>query len=248
MLAFVMSLKSEASSRNWPLVSRLCERTLRSVCAQTCPDFRVFVGCRDVPELSLDDPRLEFVSGDFPLPDDSLEARREDKARKMAAALARALEADPSHVMLMDADDCVSRRLADFVVERPRANGWYIRTGYFHMETRSNVHLARRRFHRWCGSSHIVRADQYDWPGRYRTGWYPRHFDLVERQAARGTPLRPLPFAGAVYNVSHGDNFHDYGPKIWPSNPIRRLIRGLLFLRPLRPQLREEFGLHPLAS
>ena len=77
----------------------------------------------------------------------------------MLAGLWRALSYRPTHVMVLDADDCVSNRLARLVAEHPDANGWYIAKGYFYREGMNTVHVERRRFHKWCGSSHIARPE-----------------------------------------------------------------------------------------
>lgn len=49
MLIFVLPLQSPQASRGWQLVSRLCERTLRSICQQTLDHFRVILVCNERP-------------------------------------------------------------------------------------------------------------------------------------------------------------------------------------------------------
>jgi hypothetical protein len=49
MLAFVVPLKSRRVSKSWEYVSRLCERAVRSLCAQTSPNFKVVVVHHESP-------------------------------------------------------------------------------------------------------------------------------------------------------------------------------------------------------
>jgi hypothetical protein len=204
LLAFVVPLKSAAVSNSWGQVTRLVERTVRSACAQACPEFRVIVVCHEVPEIGFEDQRLEFLAVGYPPPGPDKAERRRDRGRKMLAGLWRALSYHPTHVMVLDADDCVSNRLAGYVAEHPDANGWYIAEGYFYREGMDTVHVERRRFHKWCGSSHILRPEFLELPAPSTEEWYLVHGDLVPRMRKRGTPLEPLPFPGAVYLISHG--------------------------------------------
>ena len=248
MLVFVVPLKSARVAGSWDRVTRLVERTIRSALAQTVPDVRVIVACHEIPEVAVDDPRVEFLPVDFPPPADAtnLVTRRYDKWQKTLRALRRVRTVGASHVMILDADDCVSNRLAGHVARFPSANGWCFRRGYFHREGMRTVHKERFRFHKWCNSSHIVRTDLLDVPAGPDERWRLLHTTLAEDMRARGTPLVPLPFPGAVYNVSHGDNYTDYSPILWPGNPFHRWLRALVFSRRLTPAIRAEFGLYPL--
>ena len=245
MLVFVVPLKSAAVSTSWGEVSRLLERTVRSACAQTCPAFRVIVVCHEVPEIGFEDPRLEFLPVSYAPPGRARVETRRDQGRKTLAGLRRALSYNPSHVMLLDADDYVSNRLAGHVAEHPDANGWYIAKGYFYREGMDTVHVERRRFHQWCGSSHIVRPELLELPAPADEPWFIYHKQIVRRMRQRGTPLEPLPFPGAMYLISHGENLNDYSRILWPRNPVKRWLRRVLYYRPLTPAMRSEFGLDP---
>ena len=48
--------------------------------------------------------------------------------------LAYAQNYQPSHIMIVDADDCVNKRLAEFVEKNPNKNGWFINKGYLYTE------------------------------------------------------------------------------------------------------------------
>jgi hypothetical protein len=245
VLVFVIPLKSAQAAASWDVTTRLAARTIRSACAQTSPDFRVVVVCHEIPEIGVEDPRLEFLPVTFPPP--AAEERHGDKARKLHRGLLHAAETGPCHAMILDADDCVSRRLAGHVTRHPASNGWYISKGYFYSEGMDTVRVERRRFHQWCGSSHIVRPEQLDLPGEVDHSWRLRHGPIASRMRRRGTPLEPLPFPGAVYCMSHGENFFHYDPILWSRNPLRRRFRAFLNPSvPLGDEIRDEFGLYPL--
>jgi hypothetical protein len=72
------------------------------------------------------------------------------------------------------------------------------------------------------------------------------HTKLTRDLRKQGTPIRPLPFKGAVYVISHGDNFNDYEHILWPKHPVSGALRRILWHRELTPDIREEFGLHAL--
>src|ERR1700735_5565200 len=131
MLLFLLPLQSPAASRGWRLVSRLAERTLRSICRQTSDSFRVVLVCNQRPDTDFTHPALTIIEEDFPIPTNR-EERMIDKSRKInrGAVFARAWA--PFHLSLTDADDCVSNRLPRFVDDRPLAQGWYFPNGYLH--------------------------------------------------------------------------------------------------------------------
>jgi hypothetical protein len=62
----------------------------------------------------------------------------------------------------------------------------------------------------------------------------------------RGTSLRPLPFKGAVYMVSHGENLNDYEGLLWPSRTLMQPLRRMIHHRAITPRIREEFGLYAI--
>ena len=246
MLIFIIPLKSARVSASWEHVSRLVTRTISSVCAQTSPRFHALVVCHEVPEGEWADPRLEFIPVDYsPPPSPEPAVMRDDRWRKYYIGLERALDYSPSHVMFVDGDDCVSNRLAGFVADRSAAPGWYIRSGYFYSERQTRVYLTRRRFNQWCGSSYIIRPEHIRFLVRADNRLKIPHRLLVRQLRQRGTSLRPLPFRGAVYCVSHGENFRDYEPILWPSHPLLRLARRLIGHRSPTPRIGVEYGLYP---
>src|SRR5262245_53047691 len=132
MLCFLMALKSRQVSRDWVHVCRLFEASLRSVYRQTHDNFRIIVACHETPIVTTNyDTRLEFINVDCPPPAQiSTKLCMEDKWLKLRHAMIRAGELKPDFLMIMDADDLVSKHLASFTAQHQDRNGWMVRTGY----------------------------------------------------------------------------------------------------------------------
>lgn len=268
MLLFVIPVKSPKLSRDWRLAGRLFERCVRSVCAQTSADFRVVVVCNERPVTDFTHPKLEFLEVDFPVPAQRLPneetttgydyalsgeiARKNaDKARKLRTGFEYGARYNPTHCMAVDADDCVSNRLAAFVADNPREPGWFFRKGYIYPEGGRCMYLNVRNFNQTCGSSVIVRFDQ-----RHLVMENPDFYaHCIERD-----PLVPLPFAGSIYSIANGDNIYmtadttaQIQGSIWRkifSPALPRLVKKLIKYRPamVTGGIREEFGLYQIPA
>ena len=66
---FGIALIPPAFAHNWALIKALVDLTLRSVRAQTDPDFRIVIAGQDQPRTALGDPRIAFLDVDWPLQD-----------------------------------------------------------------------------------------------------------------------------------------------------------------------------------
>ncbi|MEP0811676.1 hypothetical protein [Coleofasciculus sp. FACHB-SPT9] len=53
-----------------------------------------------------------------------------EKLQKVMAGFIYAQQLKSSHIMLVDADDCVSKHLAEFVNQHPQSKGWFVDKGY----------------------------------------------------------------------------------------------------------------------
>ena len=250
MLIFLIALQSPAASKNWAHVSRLCERTLRSACQQTNDQFRVVLVCNERPASDFTHPALTVIEEDFPPPRDQ-SARMADKWLKLKRGLLAVPADGPAHVMIADADDCVHRGLAALVAGEPRSPGWNFETGYMH-DAGSRWLYRLRDFDRYCGTSAIVRLE----PGDFPRGMETRSDDcfilahghgvIGDFLRARGTPLRPLPFIGAIYNAATGENDSRISLRGWGGKKM--LLKKLLNSRPLTRSVRREFGLYELPA
>jgi len=251
MLCFVMALKSPAASANWSAVERLFEQTLTSVCNQDDPDFRVIVVCNQVPRLrSPAHHSVQFLVRDLPVPD--LNATMLDKWTKIAHGLVVAANVRPDFVMLMDADDLVSRRLAGFANRNKASNGWILKKGYYWRYG--------SRWIQWtetfnCGTNAIVSSRFINFPKEVNSEGIQDclilkngHTTIEKVMEEQGTPLEALPFPGAVWVCDHGDNWTTltvpqgdrYRRKWHRLRSLPRLIRRQRFVS---SSLKREFGL-----
>jgi hypothetical protein len=249
MLTFIMPLKSPEVCRDWPYVSRIAERSIKSVCAQTGAAFQLLLVCHRRPQTDFTHPSLTVIEEDFPVPGPSQQERMADKSRKLWRGLAAARANTPGHVMFVDADDCVSRRLAGFVAAHREANGWYFDRGYLH-DQGSRWVLRKGDFHLLCGTSHILRCEPRDLPAtvaeKESDYWIASHGhqEMAAFMQNRGTPLAPLPFLGAVYNTATSESSGGMALRGWHSRRI--LLYKMFHYRPLTAAIRGEYGLYPV--
>lgn len=249
MLAFITSLRHPRNSTDYARVEELLAETLASVSRQTALYSVWVVGNRRPSRLA---PGVNWVQVDFDAPSTlggprtGVAAVLRDKGSKLATGLLAARESSPDHVMFLDADDLVSRRLAALSAKDPDAPGWRIEHGYRWAADRGAIRR-QPEFHRHCGSGCVVRTDLYDLPSDLRAGasqtelenrlgdrlerWFGSHLHVADDLAAAGHPLAPVPFPGALYRVSTGENHSGVS------------LGGLG--RPVPKHLAAEFGIPP---
>lgn len=258
MLVFIIPLKSAKLSSSWERVCQLLERTVKSVCNQTSSHFKVLIVCHEKPELSFVDPRVSYLSVDLPLPSD-YEGKEKDKMSKMLLGLREARSLNPSHIMFVDADDCVSNRLVEFVDKNIDKNGWFIEEGYEYREDIQNLKYRKKGLHLRTNTSHIIKIDLLDSALTIkldevkRENFILNHRDTANILKSRGTPLEKLPFPGIVYITDNGENMW------WSQSNISELVKDYtwrdklkvylgkvyqkLLTRPLTPAIQAEFCL-----
>jgi hypothetical protein len=260
MLTFIIPVKSKQLSRiSWKLASEIFERCLRSTCNQTSEEFRVIVVCHELPEVKFQHPHIQYIEVDFPVPTwEEPESPYRDKGRKLWTGLNYAFQMQPSHIMLVDSDDCVSKHLAEFVKQHPQDNGWFINKGYEYHEGSKKVYYRNRNFHKKCGTANIIRYDLLTSYAAIKfedvTRDFLWHQDVAEAMQNRGSPLTPLPFKGAIYVGNTGEN-HVFSTEILGSfisssrehflYHSRRFYKWLAS-RSLSKKICEEFGLYKL--
>lgn len=221
LLTFVMPVRHQATTKDWPGIKRRLAVTLRSLCAQTSPDWNAIIVVNQGADLpALPDERITVLHVDFPpaqLPDAKqraayLTAVRIDKGNRILAGLIAARPA--GHVMFTDCDDLVSCNLAGLPAANPAANGWFFTDGYI-FSGGAELYPFRPDFFMYCGTSHIVRADLLRIPARlqdadadYVSQALGSHVHIKKALDAAGTPLAPLPFAGAIYRTGHSESTH----------------------------------------
>jgi hypothetical protein len=259
MLVFIVPLKSRRVAKSWDHVTRLCERTLKSICGQTSSAFKAIVACHEKPDIDFSHPAVSYVSVDFPLPDfKDHRALNRDKYRKLVAGFAAARELGATHVMEVDADDCVSNRLAEWVERNPKSPGWFFDSGFIYRDGSRRIYRKRQDFYYWCGTSNIVRQDLLEIPERFEDAFrLLGHSRLKERLTDLGDAPASLPFPGAVYvQTKHGEANHHRGmlgwalrnQPAWLLHQAEQNVLNLLRSERVTPAISAEFGLYRLSG
>lgn len=209
---FGIPLIGRSAARDWGRVASLLQSTLRSILAQTDPDFRVIVAGHERPScwgrFAGADERLAFVEADWPAA--SPTCANNDGGRKKRLIMERVLRSGGGLLMYCDADDLVDRR----TVELGRALigteivGGLVRDGVA-MDARSGRALPLPdevafdgAFHELCGSSTIARVK----PGkRLPHDLLGSHHQWQQTAEEKRVPIIDLPLFGG-YHVNSGEN------------------------------------------
>jgi len=212
MLAFIIPLKSAQVSSSWDLVCKLFERTLRSVCNQTSSEYHVIIVCHEKPDVDFKSDKVTYIQVDFPLPGSEYVSKEKDRRLKVQAGLLKAKVIGASHIMVVDADDCVSKHIVEFVTQNSAQNGWFISKGYDYQEDMGVLRIRNKNLHLRTGSSHIIKLDLLEpemslSPDQIKiSNSVLNHVDTARILKERGTALTPLPFRGVIYVTGNGEN------------------------------------------
>ncbi|MCY7384160.1 MAG: glycosyltransferase family 2 protein [Microcoleus sp. CAN_BIN18] len=218
MLVFIIPVKSKAIANSWEILSKLVERCVKSACNQTPPNFSVVVVCNERPNIQFQNPHVYYVEVDFPVPiyqeteeerlkgydyalsSKEIALKNADKARKILIGINFSQQFQPSHIMVVDSDDCVSKHLAEYVVQHQDGDGWVLRKGYIYRENSKFVYMNTKNFNQVTGSSVIIKYALHKLLFE-NPDFYAHSFDLLP-----GANIQPLPFVGAVYTIENGEN------------------------------------------
>lgn len=265
MLVFIIPLRSAQTCDSWERVCKLFERSLRSACSQTSSEFQIFVVCHEIPDIQFSHQAVTYIQVDFTSPTkENISSRGEtDRNRKIFTGLTQIRKSHASHVMFLDADDCVSNCLVEFVSNHPNEYGWVISKGYEYQETSNLVKHRKKQFQMRCGSSHIIRYDLVEQLINIHledvSSGFLQHREIEDIMKSKGTPLVELPFEGAIYITENSENFFNqekfflqrfrqgnsywkhafilYTGKIWKRITSKRLTN----------EIRDEFGIYNLS-
>ncbi len=261
MLVFLIPLKSKQVSKDWIHVTRLLERCILSILHQTSDKFKLIIVCHERPDITIEHPAISYLEVDFPPPvlgqANIIGQMDRDKNQKMLLGVEYANQFNPSHVMFVDADDCVSYRIAEFVNQHPDMNGWFFDAGYVYEDGQDRIYYKRNNFYLMSGTSHIINyALVRNMTSIYIDSGEPLHQLVVDILASKKTPLEPFPFAGAVYIVQTGENINaDQGADRSGREDVFASIKNMILKYPrkfrtligsqkLSEQLIYEFGLN----
>lgn len=262
-LVFVVPVRHPESVRDWSIVQGYLRQTLASIAAQTSYNWECVVVCNKGALLPNMPPNCRVIRVDLPLPympdrETELEAYydavRNDKGLRIHAGLHEISE--NAHVMVVDADDFVHRRLAEFVDARRDDVGWNISQGF--VWSGGSWCFAQSGFHLMCGTSHIIRRDLL---GSFSAADGQTDIAAIKRRlgshifihadlATQGYPLQDLPFAGAVYRVGNPQSVTGSGQLAAVMTPPgdffehpRTFVRKLLRYRRVSSTVRQDFTL-----
>lgn len=213
MIVFIVPVKSKKVSGNWESFIKLFERSLKSICNQTSQDYKVVVSCHEIPEIEFKSDKVNYHVVSFPVPelkgkDDEIQRRLKegDKANKILEGLEIAKQYGASHYMVVDSDDCINNKIAEFVKnDTTDSPGWYIKKGYYYQEGKPYAFLNKSNFNKFCGSCIIIKSELVEYLFSREPFLYYEHNTMTLKN---GEHLKVLPFAGAMYSMANGENHY----------------------------------------
>jgi len=272
MIGFVVPIIPKKHCKNWCLANLMLERTIRSICAQTCRNFKVIIVHHEKPEITFFDSNIHYVLYSYPdlnvsqLADfefmskwftDVFAERMMDKSRKITLGCKLAKELGCNYLMAIDSDDMISNKIAEYVNKNTgsKCAGWRISNGYLYSEG-SNFVVKNNQIWAMNGSTHIIRADLVPFPD-FKTDFKLISYNLFQQHAYtyqrvidfNVEKLSELPFAGTVYLI-HNNNYSQIH-KILSANRIKQFIKLLRLGTLLTKEIKKEFGIYfinPTAS
>jgi hypothetical protein len=261
-ITFIIPVCHPANAKSWASVKNNLAQTVKSIASQSISDWNAIIVANrgaDLPALpsGFDVKWVNFPPNPLSRQlcadqEQFYDGIRIDKGRRVLAGMLHA--GKMGHVMVVDADDLISNRIASFVAYHREESGWFIREGFAFQET-SRLLLLNRNFHKLCGTSHIVRSDLYRLPQRaedaseiYINRSLGSHIFIEEMLRSAGTPLTPLPFAGAIYRMAHPDSVTKsrgiirsfFWQRALAKSPLK-LFKQLFHLRVMTTSLRSEY-------
>lgn len=265
-LAFIIPVRHQDNAKDWKGLKKRLQETFASISNQTSDNWRAVVVCNhgaDIPALP---PRFEVLRVDFvpnrnhdlpPGGDKKIfyDAFRLDKGRRVMAGMIASKDSD--FFMVVDDDDFISNRIAQFVGENDSETGWEITRGFVWSDGGRLV-CVNNNFSHYCGTSLILRRDVFDLPRDvsdadedYVKEMCGSHVTVRSRIKQKMAPLEALPFVGAIYRVGHSgahSQSRSLVALILNAQGPRRLVDVLMRLRPVTNHLRGEFKLPPRST
>lgn len=254
---FIVPLKAKAISANWSVVCANLRATIKSVLNQTDSRFNIIVSGSDHPDLGdIDDNRLTVLIDDYEVPLSFLDKAMDKRAKKRAAAsYIRSNTAGGCYVMLLDADDLISRNLVEYVLADDNREGYLIEDGYL-LFSKTNIVEKVSAFWSRCGSCYICYflADQLPKsPSDTDTFFeeYRNHRLAASVAQSQGKFFVNIPFPAAIYRLETGENLSNHHPnrRIFSRHGFIRLARAvgrsLTSVKTIQNNVAEEFGLKP---
>jgi glycosyltransferase involved in cell wall biosynthesis len=259
-LGFIIPVRHQDNSSDWNSLIENLKQTMDSINNQSDPDWKCVIVANEGARLPELPPKFEVKRVDFP-PNEfhergtvDLETFRDvfrlDKGKRVLEGMKHAK--DSRYFMIVDDDDLVHRDLVEFAKNNSDKNGWFIKRGLV-WNSGGNLLMLHNNFHRFCGTSHIVRSDlidleinQKDNNHEYIKRILGSHMSIEQELSASGNMIDPLPFHGAIYRVGHS-NAHSKSPRIFRTfiankNTLKSpktLIKSIIKLRLLTRKIKD---------
>jgi hypothetical protein len=217
IVTFIVPVRHQDNSKDWPaLIARLMQ-TVQSIAAQTHASWRGLVVANVGAQIPPLPDGFEVVRVTYPPnqlhdlgagdKEAMYEAFRLDKGRRVLSGMIAA--GQTGYFMIVDDDDFVSRDIVAHAARNYGANGWTIENGFIWSEG-GRLAFLHSHFATFCGTSHVIRSDLYSVPASvaeadedYIKTMLGSHVRIEAILEAQGFALEPLPFPGAIYRVGH---------------------------------------------
>lgn len=267
MLGFVVPIKPKVFSKDWKYDLQLLNRTVQSICSQTCDAFKLIIVYNDKPEIGFEHKNMIYVQYPFPsVTVDEIEdfdtyvvkyysrqyaERMMDKGKKIFYGSKIAMEQGCDYVMCIDSDDLISNKLAEFVNQNLNRHtaGWRIKKGYIYEED-SFALLKKYDIQNINGSTHIIRKDLITIPDFSSNLFW--NYNLFEAHGYtyyrikdyQNELLEDYPFFGIIY-VLHRSNYSNF-LQIIKASSIKYFLKKIIMGRLISKNIRKEFHLFKL--
>jgi len=261
-------MKPKAVSKNWEYDLLLLERTLKSVCRQTNPNFIVYVIYTDFPKMNFTHSKIEFkqfpstflFNGKFDdedyvikYYDSDYALKAMDKNKKLMYGADIAINSGFIYLMALDNDDLVSKKIVEYVDKYHLHNcpGWRIQKGFLFEE--GNFYLSTNNsIQKICGSTHILHKrllviPDFTTNNLWHYNIFESHGYLYDRISTyNGEFLLDFPFRGVIY-VAHWFNTTNITTKLRKLS-FRNILNKILRFKYLSQNVKDEFGIYKLSS
>jgi hypothetical protein len=242
MLVFIVPLKSQKLTESWEKTCYLLERTLSSICQQTCNHFRIIVVCNERPIIRFESSFVEYLQVKLPVPKNEWWEKDKDKAKKLRIGADYSKRFNPSYLMVVDADDLVSNKIAAFIRNKSEQNGYFLNAGYVHESGSKLLYYLRKDFGLYCGTSIIIKPNLFEL--LFEQGIYEHNGSPL---LSHGVALENLPFCGGIYSRGNGENIfaiEEFSKNLCPKGDYIAYVKHLFRFRPITAQIKKEFGFY----
>ena len=249
-MIFCIPLKPKVKANDWGLVCKNLNETILSIKNQVGSyNNKIIIACHDKPEIDVSDVDCRFVFADWDV-DTIVHEKYKDKSLKIKLLGVELQKYDGEYAMLLDADDVLSRDLAQHVYSEASEHGYCVEYGYAY--DKANKVLAKlpgvwdKPFHFYCGSSFIWKIRKKDVPKNMADkGWklwnaLKSHTEWKRTSEKLGKPLSDIPFPAVIYMQQTGENNHDL-INVERANKVAKEIRENSI--EITPELKREFNI-----